>query len=486
MPIPQKITSDAVAWASIETLLRQGLQFGAGIVLARLLTPADFGLVAMLAIFIAFATCLVESGFASALIQQREESNTDSSTVFWFNIGSGTVMALLLAACAPFIARFYDQPQLVPITWVMALNVWLSSWLTVHVALLTRHLNFRVQAKASGISNLIGAALAIVLAIRGAGVWALVAQTLVTTLLNVIVIWWLNPWRPSVTFSTRSFRKLFRFGGFMLASAVVDTVATRLYSLLIGRLYSGHELGLYSRAVTTRDASQTMLTTIFSRVAFPVLARHGNEPAALQRKLKIANQLTMAINLPAMIGLATVANVAVPTLFGHQWKGTVPVLQILCLTGALWPMQVSNVQMMLARGYSDKMFRLGAIKNGILVISMLVASHWGMLAIAWSTVFSALASLLLNTHYSRTLIGYGALKQLRDLSAYVLLTAAMVAAVVAVAHLFSWLTPGKRLLLEVAVGAIFYLGIAAVLRLPVIGYAMEVLRSLRHKSPRIE
>ncbi len=479
MPEPETHTHRAIAWASIETMLRQGIQFGSGIFLARLLTPAEFGLMAMLGIFVTFAGLLMNSGFAAALIQQRDENLTDSSTVFWFNIASGTLMALSLAACAPFIARFYDHPELIPITWAMALNLWLTSWLTVHVALLSRHLNFRVQAKASSVSNLSGAALAIVLALRGAGVWALVAQTLATTSLNVVLIWWLHRWRPKAIFSMQSFRKLFGFGGFMLASAVLDTLGARLYTLLIGRFYSSQDLGLYSQAVATRDASQTMLGTIFSRVALPVLARHSNDPVALRQRLKAANQLTMAINLPSMIGLGMVAYLAVPTVFGHQWIGTAPVLQILCLTGALWPIQLSNLQVLIAQGHSGKMFRLEVIKKTILVASMLTASHWGILAIAWSTVFSGAVGFLINAHYSRTLIGYGPLKQLRDLAPYLALTAAMVCVVTLVADGFWWLTPGKRLAVEVLSGSMFYLGMVILLRMPAVAYAIEVWRSLR-------
>jgi O-antigen/teichoic acid export membrane protein len=191
----------------------------------------------------------------------------------------------------------------------------------------------------------------------------------------------------------------------------------------------------------------------------------------------------MAVNLPAMIGLAMVANIAVPVLFGPQWEGTVPVLQILCLAGALFPMQVSNLQVLMAQGHSGKMFRIGAIKNGILIVSMLIASHWGMLAIAWATVFSSLVSLFLNTHYSRLLIGYGALKQVRDLYAYVLLTAGMVVLVSLLAYTLSWMTPGKRLLIEVAAGATFYLGMAFALHLPAVSFAVEVFRSLWCKRP---
>lgn len=466
----------------METLLRQGLQFLSGVYLARLLPPSDFGLVAMLAIFTALANRLVDSGFGAALIQQREEHPDDASTAFWFNLFSGTAIALLLGACAPLIAAYYGHRELVALTWAFALNVWLSSWLAVHTALLTRHLNFRVQAKASGVANLAGAILAIVLAVRGAGPWALVAQSLITTLLNVVLIWWLHPWRPTVTFNMRSLRRLFDFGGYMLLSSIVDAFGTRLYSLLIGRIYSSDSLGLYSRAVTTRDASQTMLGTIFSRVAFPVLARHSGDPAALRSRLKSANQLTMSINLPAMIGLAVVADVAVPTLFGRPWMGAVPVLQILCLTGAFWPLQISNLQVLMAQGHSSKNFRLEIAKKSILVVAMLVASHWGMLAIAWATVASGLVGFALNAYYSRVLLDYGPLKQLRDLVPYLALTAAMAMAVLGAAHALAWLSPGKRLLAEIATGIVVYAGASAALRLPGLGYALEVLRSMRRPS----
>lgn len=475
-------TSSAVAWAAIETLSRQGLQFVTIVFLARFLTPSDFGLIAMLSIFAAFATLLMNGGFASALIQQREECDSDSSTVFWFNLGSGTVLTLMLGLSAPLISKFFGHPELIALTWAMALNVWIASWMTVHIALLTRHLDFRTQAKASGIANLVSAALAITLAMCGVGVWSLIAQMLSTTALNTILLWRFHSWRPTKTFSIQRFRTLFGFGGFMLASSLIDTLSTRLHSVLIGKLYSSRDLGLYSQAISTRDFSQGILGSIFSRVALPVLSRHRDDTMALRARLKGANQLTMAVNLPAMLGLAVVADIAVPTLFGHQWGETVPLLQILCLAGALYPMQISNLQVLMAQGHSGLMFRLEIVKKTILVTSMLVASNWGMQAIAWSTVFSALSAFLVNAHYSRTIIGYGPIRQLRDLSPYLILTACMVVVVALSAHALAWLTPGKRLVLEVTVGAAFYLGFAAMLRLPAIAYAIEVLRSLRAQA----
>lgn len=483
-------SSRAVGWASVETLVRHGLQFASGVVLARLLTPDDFGLVAMLAIFVGLAMTLSESGFGAALIQQPRESEADASTAFWYNLAVGTVMALALAGSAPLIARFYGRDALVPITWALAANIWLTSLMTVHVALLTRRLNFRVQALASGVGNAGGVALAIALALRGAGVWALVAQTLATTFLTVALLWTLHPWRPRATFDVRSFRKLFAYGGYIFASSVVNAATLRVHTLLIGRFHSGSDLGTYSRAVTTRDSTQAMLTTVFSRVAFPVFARHGSDPEALRARVKSGNQLIMAVSLPAMLGLALVADNAVPVLFGPQWSGTVPILQVLCLAGAIWPLQVSNVQVMMAQGRSSVMFALGLAKATILVTAMIIATRWGIVAIAWATVVGAAASFAINTGYSRRSIGYGALEQLRDIGAYILLTMGMLLIVAATGRAIEWMSPGKRLIVEVATGAGFYVGSAALLRLPAVAFAMEVLRALRppqqaaDRSPR--
>lgn len=475
-------TSQAIAWASIEMFLRQGIQFASLILLARLLSPSEFGLVAMLGIFTTFATLIVNSGFASALIRQSGESDLDSSTVFWFNIAAATLMALLLVASAPAIARFYGQPALVPITWAMALNIWLASLLTVHIALLTRHLEFSVQAKASGISNLTGATLAILLAVKGAGVWALVVQMLAITIVNVTLIWAIHRWRPSFSFSTNSLRRLFGFGGFMLAADVLNAVGTRLHTLLIGKLYSSQDLGLYSRAVQTCETSQTVLSTIFTRVALPVLARHSDNADALRKRLKSANELTMAISLPAMIGLALVADVAVPTIFGPQWTGTVPILQVLCLSSAIYPLQVSNLQVLIAQGRSGSLFRIEILKKSILIAGMLIASRWGILAIAWSTVASALIAFLINAHYSRTLLGYGALSQLKDLKLCAALTIGMAVVVAWTGYAVEWLAPGERMAVEVVAGAVTYLSLASLMRIPALGYALDVMRSLRRRT----
>lgn len=475
---PATNTTEAVLWASVETLLQRSIQFVAGVALARLVAPDQFGLLAMLAVFVAVASVLAESGFASALVQKQELAEADMSTAFWSNIGAATLIAFFLGLSAPWISRFYGQTELLPLTWAMSLNLWLASWQTTHVALLTRELNFRLQAYVSGASNLVGSVVGVSFALKGAGAWSLVAQALATTVVSGAMLWRRHAWRPRFLFRVASFRKLFGFGGFMLASSLLDAFSTRLYSLVIGRNYSSRDLGIYARAVSTRDLTQGMLGTVFSKVSLAVLSRHSADMRALRGRLAVANQFTMAVNLPAMVGLAAVANIAVPLLFGPRWANSGPLLQILCIGGALWPLQVSNLRILMALGRSDLLFILEVLKKGLLAAGILVAYRHGMDAIAWATSGCAVIAFLINASYTRKILGYGALGQIADLGPYLLLSAAMGLLVMLLDACLPPMPAAARLAIDVGAGASFYALMAAGLRLPAVGFAIDVLRSI--------
>lgn len=480
----RQLVGRAVAWSGAGVILRQSLQFGVGIALARLLTPSDFGLMGMLLLFTSLGSLLVDSGFASALIQRRNHTEADASTVFWFNMAAGTVLAIALALAAPAIAKFFDESILVPLTLAMALNLWLASWLPVHSALLTKKLDFRTQMAANGWALIVASAAAIFLAFRDFGVWALAAYALITSGLNSLLLWRLHRWRPTFTFSSTSFRRLFAFGGFMFASAIIDRIGTQLYSIVIGKQYSSSDLGLYARAVTTRNFSQNILSETYSRVAFPLFSQQSDNPTALREGLRTANAIVMSINLPIMFGIAVTSELLVPAVFGEHWSATAPLLSILCLGGALWPLQVGNLQVLVAQGHSRLMLRLEVFKKALLASAVLIASLWSVNAIAWATTLSAVAAFFINAHYTRRLIGYTALMQLRDLFAYFLLASAMALIVAVTGESLYWLTPNKLLAIEVIVGASFYLSGAALLRLPALLMVIAIGRDLiNNKQP---
>jgi O-antigen/teichoic acid export membrane protein len=411
---------------------------------------------------------LAESGLGEALIQRREPTREDESTVFWFNLAAATGLALALCAAAPWISQFYGEPRLTGLTWAMALNVWLSAWLTVPLALLSKQLQFRIQAKASAFATVAGGAAGIALALQGAGAWALAAQAVAGTAANALVLWRLCPWRPALVFRRESFGSLFGFGSYLLASSLLDTFASRLYTIVIGKLHSAYELGLYTRAVSTRDIPQDFLAAIFSRVALPAFSSQAHDAVALRAGLRAGLRAAVAINFPAMFGLAVTAPLLVPVVFGSQWEGSVMPLQVLCLAGGLWPAHVANLNALMALGHSHLFFRLELVKKGIFVVLLLLASRSGIVAIAWAVAASSAVAFFINCRYSRRFLGYSWLDQLRDMAPAALLAFAMAGVVALAGVLLASLPDALRLAAEIGIGVAVYAGGARLLRLPVI------------------
>ena len=480
-----RVINVAILWSGLDVLLRQGCQFGIGMVLARLISPTEFGLIGLLLFFTSIAGLFVESGFGSALIQMRDHTREDESTIFWFNLAAGTVMALALVVAAPWIADFYNQTRLVPLIWAMAFNLWMSGWLTVHTSLLTKKLDFRTQMRASLMATITAGAIAILLAFKGAGVWALIAQTLIATAVNVMMVWWLHSWRPAFIFRWDSFKRLFNFGGFLLFSSLLDTIASRSYTILIGKFYSIHDLGIYNQAMMTKNFPQNILGSVFSRVAFPVLSSQSCDPVQLKRRLKSAIQLMMAINLPVMFGVYVVADNLVPVLFGPQWLPSVRILQVLCGAGVLWPMHLANLNILMAQGHSNLFFRLEVLKQSILLLLILTASHWGILAIAYATVISSVLSFFINAYYTQKFLGYSAIAQLFDIAPYATVAFSMALLLTLLGIWLDNLPHTLKLVLQVLVGVAFYLGVGHILGLSAFRHLQEIFRTILRSGARV-
>lgn len=453
----------ALAWSGADVLLRQGLQFFVSVLLARLLTPEDFGTVALLYLFIGVASMFIDSGFSSALVQRQDTTHDDESTVFWFSLVAGAVAAIVLCAASPFIATFYEMPLLRPLTCAMALNLFISAFGSVHTALLTKALDFQTQMKISVVSSSLSGVAAVALAWRGAGVWSLVTQVLLSTAITVGLLWYWHAWRPARRFSMQSLRSLWRFGGFMLLSGLLDTVFGRLHTLVIGKLYSPRDLGFYNRAAGTQQLPANVLTGVLNRVVFPVFSAAAADKELLRRGVRKVLIGMMMLNIPMMLGMMVTAEPLVITLFGDKWRSCVPVLQVLCLAGVLWPLHVINLNVLMAQGHSNLFFRIEVAKKVLGVAALAAASPFGVVAIAWSQVGLGVACFLLNAYYTGVLLGYTALQQARDFMPYLAVSVFM-AGVVWVISSGLPMTPGV-LLLQVAVGASVYLVACKLLRL---------------------
>ena len=474
----------AVGWSAADILVRQGVQFGISIVLARLLSPEEFGTIALLYLFVGIAGVIADGGLPNALIQRQDTTPADNSTVFWLNLGVGLLMALLFWLSGPWIAALYGIPVLSPLAGVMALTVLAGAVGAVPRALLHKAMTFRPLVFANLVSVLLSGTVAIWLAFAGWGIWALAAQALVSALVTMLLTWIVSPWRPAMMFSAASFRRLFGFGGYLLASALLDTLYYRLYTLLLGRFYGVTQLGYYTRADTTAQMPSAILNGIIARVAFPLFSRIADDPSRVRTNLRLALRGTMLVHAPVMFGLAAVSAPVVLLLFGEKWLPAVPFLQILCLVSLLTPLHVLNLQALLGMGRSDLFFRLEVVKKLVGIFILVLALAFGPIGIAWAMVAGGVAFFVINAHCVGTMLSYGPLEQIRDIVPAIGAAAAMGLAVAWFCdQLPTWPTV-QLLAVAVAGGALSY-GLMALL-VPAIGVAqfIRIIRRTPGVSPR--
>jgi teichuronic acid exporter len=465
----------ATLWSAADFCLRQGLQFGVSIALARLVSPEEFGTIALLYLFTGIAGAFVDGGLSAALIQRQDLTHTDESTVFWFNVVMGAIISAGLSAAGPAIARMFATPILAPLTAVMAANIFLSALGSIHGTLLTKGLDFRTQMKVTGFSTAISGAVAIGLAWDGRGVWALAMQTVIATAVTTVVLWSVNRWRPGFVFSRASARRLFGFGIHMLAASLLEVAYARVYTLLIGKFYGVRELGFYSRADSTKQLPVSVLTGILSRVAFPIFSAAAHDKQLLRRGVQLALRSMMLLNVPMMLGLIAVAEPLVLTLFGVRWLPAVPVMQVLCLGAVFWPLHVINLNVLMAQGHSNLYFRLEVIKKLVGVGLLIVGASYGVMGIAWSQVAFGALAFVINARQTKLHLNYGPLAQLCDFVPVVALAAPLTGVIYWLGARLQ-LAAAPRLLSSVAFGALLFVALGWVFRLTALRDTIDLFR----------
>ena len=443
-----------VLWSTVERFSVQGVQFLIMIVMARLLTPHDYGLIGMLAIFIAVAQSLIDSGFSQALIRKQDRTEADNNTVFYFNIVVSTLLYLILYASAPFVADFYNTPQLCPVMRVVCLSIIFNSLAVVQRALLTIRIDFKTQAKAALTAAVTSGAVGITMAYHGFGVWSLVTQQLLNLGINTGLLWLLSKWRPRLMYSWQSFHELFAFGSKLLASGLLDTVYRNIYPIVIGKLFSASSLGHYTRAHQFSEFPSSNLTGIIQRVTYPVLCEIQNDDARLASIYRRFLKLSAFIIFPLMVGLSSVAKPFVNIVLGPQWSFCGQLLQILCF-GMMWyPIHSVNLNLLQVKGRSDLFLRLEIIKK-ILGISVLcITAPFGLIVMCYGSIFNSLVALVINTYYTGKLINVGFIRQMCDLLPTIALCLVMFALILIVN---SFITGDIiKLCAGIVIGVIFY------------------------------
>lgn len=476
----------AFFWSAVDVVARQGTAFAVSIALARMLAPEIFGIVTVLLVFVSIASVVVDAGFSSALIQDPTPGPDDATTVFWINMVASSVIVLAFWAAAPGIAAFFRVPELEPLTYVMTTSIVISALGAVHNALLAKHLEFKGMSRVGFISTAVSGLAAILAAYYGAGVWALVVQSLVASVLTTATLWLISDWRPRFRFSAHAARRLFRFGGFVFLSSVLEVIYARAYAVLIGKGQGVYDLGIYGRANDLSRMPSVFMGGVVSRVLFSLFSMTDAETDAVRRRMKRAVTGIMFLHVPIMLGLVAVAPQFVPAVFGPKWLPSVPFLQVLCVAGIFWPLHAINLQALLGKGYSGLYFRLEVAKKVVGVTCLITGAFFGLMGIALGQLVAGFIALVINAHYSESRLGYGFFEQLRDSAPALSVGLAMAVSVFGLDFMLSPYFDGQsvfRLALLVIAGAFLYIAISWIFRLraldEVLGFANPRRQSVR-------
>ena len=411
----KKETVKGFIWSFVQQFSTQLITFLVQIVLARVLLPSEFGLIGMLTVFIGIATAFFEGGMTSSLIRIPKTDTKDYSTVFFFNLGVSLLVYLLFFVAAPYIALFYKQPVLANIARVYGLSFIFLAFGTVQNTILIKEMKFKRQAIITFPALLIGSFLGVFLAYNDFGVWSLVYSMLLTNLLTSIFLWFSSDWRPKLIFDIDKFKLHFHFGYKMTISSLLDTVFTNIYQIIIGRIYEPVTVGYYTRANSLMMLPVGNISTALNKVVFPLFAKVQDDKLALREAYKKIMMIVLFIVTPIIVLMALLGNELIVFLFTEKWLPVVPIFQIICFSGVLYPLHMYNLLILQVKGRSDLFLRLEIIKKIVLIFIILISVFYGFTALLFGYVIASIIALFINTYYAGSIIDYTMKRQLFDI-----------------------------------------------------------------------
>lgn len=387
-------TLAGLGWSGATQLLGQAFQFGFSVAVARLLSPAEFGLIGMIVVFTGFASSLADLGSGAFIVQKRSAVDSSLNSVFWLNVAVGGTLTILFSLAAPLIAYFYNEPELRLLTVVVALNFLVVSLSVVQNALLTKSMDFRTRFWIEIASIIASGASALVLAMAGAGVWSLVGQSMVSAATRTVLIWWLSPWRPAWSFEPSAVKEVVRFGRHLVGFNAVIYWENNVDKAVIGRLIGGPSLGSYTLAERIMRIPSTNLTTVAGAVMFPALCAMQSDVDSVKRVYLRSNRLLALVTFPMMAGLYVLAEPAILFVLGDKWRSATAIIPVLCLAGMAQSVYNTAGWIYLSRGRPDILLRVSVYALLARLAGVLVGFHWGILGIAWAYVLGVYACVL--------------------------------------------------------------------------------------------
>lgn len=458
----KKQVISSVVWKFCERFSAQFVTLVVTIVLARLLDPHHYGTVSIMLVFINIANVFVTESFSAALIQKKDVDTIDFSTIFYFNILFSVGLYIVVFVAAPWVERFYDMPELANAMRILALKIPISAIYSVQQAYVSRNLLFKKFFFATIIGTVLSAAVGIIMALRGFGVYALVAQYLTNSLIGTVVLWFVVRWRPVRRFSYSKFKGLFGYGWKILFTSLLRALYEDIYSLVIGKKYTDNDLAFYSKGKHYPQLIITNVNSTISSVMFPALSKIQDDTQALCLMMRRAIKTSAYILSPMMIGMAVVAEPLVMLVLTDKWLPCVPYLRLACLYLLLMPMQSGCLQAIKAAGRSDIVLKLEIAKRVSGILILIITMQFGVLAIAWGSVLTTLLASFFNAPPVKRLAGYTYLQQVTDILPSIVL------AVVACVPVFfiQYLNLGDliTLVMQIVVAAALYVGISIITR----------------------
>lgn len=477
-PVSKNKVISSLIWKFLERGGVQGVQFVLSIILARLVTPEDYGVIAILLVFIQIATVFIQSGFNTALIQKKDSDDLDFSSIFYLSFFVAGILYVLLFFTAPFVANFYQSELLTKLLRVISLTLFFGAVNSVQNAYVSKTMQFR-RFFISSMGAVIGSGIVgIVMAYKGFGVWALVFQQLVRDFLICVILWFTVKWRPKFIFSLTRVKTLFSFGWKLLVSGLLDTVFRNIYNLIVGRIYNKEALGYFNRGHQFPQVIATNLDGSIQSVMLPTLSSHNDNVEEVKKITRRSISMSAFLLMPCMFGLAAVAEPLVKVLLTDKWLPCVPFLQLACISYAIFPIQTANLTGINALGRSDIFLKLEIIKKIITVLNIIITIPLGIYAMAIGQVISTFIASFINAYPNKKLMNYTYFEQWKDLMPSFIISIIMAISVWAL-H-FIHLQSIILLLIQIIVGFIIYIVLCKILKIEIYTYFINTIRGLKN------
>ena len=466
-------------WKFNEQIAGQLVSFVVSIVLARLLSPKDYGIVSLVNVFIVIASVFVTSGFSASLIQKKDATQLDFSTIFHISLIFSFIIYGIIYLCAPLISDFYRNDTLIPIVRVFALQLPLSSINSIQQAYVSRHMAFRKIFVSTTVATILSGLIGIMLAFIGWGVWALVAQTILSTALQTLVLLLEIPWRPKFEFSIESAKELIGYGWKVFGASLLGTFFNELRNLTIGRFYSPANLAYYNRGSRLPELNSNNIDGTITSVLFPVLSKHSDDFDKLKSMIRRSIRTSTFIIMPLMFGLAVAAKPVTQILLTDKWLPSVPFMQCLCISAAFGSISNANMQVIKASGRSDILLKLEFIKKPVYLVFLIASIKINIFAVAISMTMYNIVGMLINVRPNKKLIHYSYKEQFKDIFPALSLSIFMASCIFPVQLLD--FNPYVELIIEILLGVLTYIGASYILKLESFFYLIDYVKSIIKK-----